>query len=126
MGDFGQVSFEFNAGNTPGHLIFVAFEGDQTGNSNTLAREFEIPLATIGNPTAVNFFASYGSNTNFMSNESNPIEAFNAGANPGFDNNGTFTPVVHANYNQFVIPEPASIGLLGLSAVGLMRRRRSH
>lgn len=126
MGGFGQVSFELNAGNAPGHLIFVGFEGDQTGNSDTLAREFEIPMSTIGNPTEVNFFVSYGSDTNFMSNESMPVEAFNAGPNPGFDNNGTFTPVVHGNHHQFVVPEPASLGVLGMGMFGLLGRRRSR
>jgi hypothetical protein len=125
MGQFGQVSFELAAGGN-NSLIFVAFENDQTGNSNTLAREFEIPLATIGNPSAINFFVSYGSDTNYMSNESIPAEAFNAGPNPGTDNAGTNTAVVRNNYNEFVVPEPASIGLLGMSLMGLMRRRRSR
>jgi hypothetical protein len=122
MGGFGQVSFELTAGS----LNFISFQGDQTGNSASLAREFAIPLSSIGNPTTVDFMVSYGSDTNFMSNESMPIEAFNAGANPGFDNNGTFTPVVHGNHDQFIVPEPASIGMLGLSMFGLLGRRRAR
>ena len=50
-----------------------------------------------------------------MSNESVPPDAFNGGANPGFDNGGS--PVVHANYDQFVIvPEPSSLALFWHSA----------
>ena len=118
IGGFGQVSFEL----TSGSLNFIAFEGDQTGNSAALAREFEIPLATLGNPKSLDFFVSYGSDTNFMSNESVPGEAFNFGGNPGFDNGGN--PVVRSNFDQFVVPEPASLGLVGVAALALSRARR--
>jgi hypothetical protein len=121
-GQFGEVSFEL----TTGSLNFLDFQNDQTGGSATLAREFAIPLATLGNPTAVDFFATYGSDTNYMSNESIPGDTFNAGPNPGFDNNGTFAPLVHSTYDQFLVPEPASLGLLLLSASALFPRRRAR
>jgi hypothetical protein len=119
IGGFGQVSFELKEG----ELGFIGFESDQNGNSSTLAREFEIPWSVIGTPTSVNFFVSYGSDTNFMSNESMPIEAFNAAGNPGFDNGGA--PVVRENYHQFNVPEPTSIALAALGAVLLSRRHRA-
>ena len=120
IGGFGEVSFEL----TGGSLNFLAFQGDQTGNSPALAREFAIPKASIGNPSAIDFFVSYGSDTNFMSNESIPVDAFNASGNPGFDNNGTLLPVVHANNDRFLLPEPGSLGLLGIAATRLLGRRR--
>jgi hypothetical protein len=120
IGQFGEVSFEL----TNGALNFISFQNDQTGNSNTLAREFAIPRASLGDPSAVNFFVSYGSDTNFMSNESIPLEGFNAGANPGFGAGGG--TVVHANHDQFLVPEPASIGLIGMGWIAGMRRRRQH
>ena len=122
IGGFGIVTFELTAGNTPNHLNFVDFDGTFTGNNPALAREYSLPLASIGNPSVVNFFVSYGSDTNFMSNESIPAEGFNLGSNPGF---GTPTePVLHDNYDQLVIPEPASIGLLGLVSLAAFRRQR--
>jgi hypothetical protein len=125
IGGFGQVSFELNEGNTPGHLGFLSFEGDQTGNSASLAREFEIPLSTLGNPQTINFLASYGSDTNFMSNESIPADTFNSGGNPGFDNNGTGAPVVRTTFGTFNVPEPASMALAAIGAFLLGRRRRA-
>jgi hypothetical protein len=125
IGQFGIVLFELNAGNTPGHLNFVQFDGTFTGNNAALAREIAIPRANLGNPAGViNFFASYGSDTNFMSNESIPSEVFNAGGNPGFDNGGI--PVVREFHDQFImIPEPSSLALLTMGALLVLRRRRA-
>jgi hypothetical protein len=120
IGQFGEVSFELTAGS----LNFISFQGDQTGNNAALAREFAIPKSSIGNPSQIQFFVSYGSDTNFMSNESVPADAFNAGPNPGFDNNGTFLPVVHSTNDQFLLPEPGSIALLAIGGVACLGRRR--
>jgi len=125
-GSFGIVLFELNAGNAPNHLQFVDYVGGIfTGNSAAVARELVISRASLGNPAgAINFLASYGSDTNFMSNESLPAEAFNAGGNPGFDNGGS--PVLRENYDQFnMIPEPSSFTLLAIGALGFLQRRRS-
>lgn len=125
FGGFGTVSFELNAGSAPNHLNFVAFENDQTGTSDSLVREFTLPLATLGNPTTIDFFMAYGSDTNFMSNESLPGGSVNAGLNPGFDNadNGG-GDVIWENYNQFVIPEPSASLLGTFAGLFLLRRRR--
>jgi hypothetical protein len=123
FGSFGTVVFELNAGNTPSHLQFQIFQGDQTSNNPAIVREIALPLALLGNPGRVDFFAAYGSDTNFMSNESIPASPLNGGGNPGFDNGGS--EVTFENANRFVIPEPSTmlLGLGCLFAVMLPRRR---
>ncbi len=126
IGGFGIVVFELNAGSTPNHLTFVQFDGTFTGNSATLVREIAIPLASIGSGPAdvIDFFVNYSSDTNFMSNESIPGQPFNSGGNLGFDNDGSSNPVDHPNFDRFNTPEPASVAMLALGAVVVMRRRR--
>jgi hypothetical protein len=122
IGTFGIVSFEL----TTGSLNFINFSGTFTGNAVPF-REYAIPLASIGSPSVIDFFVSYGSNSNFMSNESIPPDAFNAGGNPGFDNVGTGLPLVHSNFDRFVsapVPEPATAGLLVLGGAAMLIRRR--
>lgn len=135
FGNFGTVVFELNAfgagfDETPanpqnGHLAFQIFQGDQVSNDPMIAREIAIPLALLGNPSVVDFFVAYSSESGFNSNESLPGSALNAGANPGFtngDNGGG--AVVYDNYNQFVvIPEPASALLVGVALAGFAARR---
>lgn len=126
IGNFGIVLFELNAGNTPGHLNFVSFDGTFTGNAPTF-REFAIPLATLELSASdvvanscLNFFAAYVSDSSFNSNESIPVSpALNAGPNPGFDG----PSAGYANHNEFcIVPEPASLLALGL--LGAIIRRR--
>ncbi len=126
IGGFGIVVFELNAGNSSGHLAFLQFDGTFSGNNPALAREIAIPLASLaltgGVASPVNFWAGYGSDTNFMSNESIPAQPFNAGGNPGFDNGGN--ELAWPDYDQFVtVPEPASALLLMAGGLLTLRRR---
>jgi hypothetical protein len=116
IGNFGSVFFELNAGNTDGHLNFLLFNAAPT---------ISIPLATIGNPSQINFFAGYASGGGYNSNESLPFSApLQAAGNPGFGDGqfgGLTTGGTYENYNQFLIPEPASLSLL--LPLGLLVRR---
>lgn len=123
FGNFGSpasVVFELVSG---GSLNFISFSN--TGYSAT------IPLATLGNPTQVDFFAVYVSDTAYNSNESLPFSdpLQGLGGNPGFGDGqfGAVNPppneIVYENFNRFVIPEPTTLAALaGLSLLGLRRR----
>jgi hypothetical protein len=122
IGNFGSVLFELNAGNTDGHLNFLAFNGAPT---------ISIPLALLGNPSYVDFFAGYASGGGYNSNESLPHSAVNAGGNPGFGDGqfgGLTTGGTYDNFNRFftaAIPEASTFAVwgLGLMTVGFVRRR---
>lgn len=124
IGGFGIVVFEL-VDDGSGQLVFNAFDGTFTGNDPTLAREISLPLASIGSPTsAVDFFAAYGSDTNFLSDEGVPAQPFSGGGNLGFDNNGN-GPVTWENYNQFRLPTPGALALCGIAGLAGLRRNRA-
>lgn len=117
IGSFGTVLFELTVGNTSGHLNFLAFENTAFGGSG---KQITIPLALIADPTQIDWFAAYSSDTNFLSNESIPASSgLNTGGNPGTSAIGNFE-----NYNRFVVPEPSAALLGGLGMLALLRRRR--
>ncbi len=106
IGSFGLVLFQLTAGNTPGHLIFVSFDGTWTGTdgSSPQVREWMIPLATLGvsGGGTIDFFAGYVSNSGFGSNESiPPWAAMNGQPSIGFN---TFSPGYR--FDRFVVYTP--------------------
>jgi hypothetical protein len=118
------VLFELTAGNTPGHLIFQQFAG------GTLS--MTIPLALLGNPAAIDFFAAYSSGDGYNSNESLPrtTAGANQAGNPGFGDGqfgGLNTGAVYDNFDRFRtgIPEPTTVFVWGLllGTVGLFSHR---
>jgi hypothetical protein len=124
IGNFGSVLFELNAGNTDGHLNFMIFNG---------AQNISIPLAAIGNPAYVDFFAGYTSGGGYNSNESLPFTTagINQNGNPGFGDGqfgGLTTGGTYDNFNRFfttAVPEATTFAVwgLGLMTVGFVRRR---
>lgn len=126
IGQFGIVVFQLVPGT---NLNFVQYDGTFTGNDPNLVREIAIPLASLGLTggvaSQVNFFAGYGSDTNYMSDEAVPAQSFSGIANLGFDNNGSGLPVNWTNYDQFItVPEPTTLGLLLMGALAMLYRRR--
>jgi hypothetical protein len=124
IGNFGAVLFELNAGNTPGHLNFVQFNG---------AQNITIPLTTLGNPWHIDFFAGYASGGGYNSNESLPgtTNGINQNGNPGFGDGqfgGLNTGGTYDNFNRFHtgLPEPGTVvvwSLILMTGVVAARKR---
>jgi hypothetical protein len=127
LGSFGSVLFELTAGNTPGHLNFLSFDGNGAN-----LRVLTIPLATLGLSAGSNldFFAAYVSDSGYASNESIPANpALQANGNPGFGDGqfgGTIGTPGYENFNRFVVvPAPGALALVGLGGLVAARRRRA-
>ena len=125
IGSFGSVLFELNAGNTSGHLQFQLFNA---------APNITIPLALLGNPTHIDFFAGYSSGGGYNSNESLPYttNGINQSGNPGFGDGqfgGLNTGGTYDNFNRFytvaAVPEASTVCIWGIIFVsGVVLRRR--
>jgi hypothetical protein len=122
-GGFGQVSFQLNAGNTPGHLIFEEFSGQFTGNDPALVREFVLSKDRYNIGEGFRFLAGYISDSGFTSDETIPSQGFTGMGNPGFGEAGG--RLGWLNYNEFnKIPAPGAVGVMGMGLLALARRRR--
>lgn len=121
IGNFGIVSFEL----TSGSLNFIDFDGSFTGNAANF-REYDIARTalSLGAPGAgFDFIVGYGSGDNFMSNESMPGQAFNAGGNLGYGSQGG--TVLWEHYDRFeAVPEPGTMLALGAGLAAFAARRR--
>jgi hypothetical protein len=121
IGNFGSVLFELQP--APNPLTFHVFNPAPT---------ITIPLALLGNPGYIDFFAGYSSGGGYNSNESLPYSnPLNSNGNPGFGDGqfgGLNTGGNYENFNRFVtsaIPEPGTAFVWGLVlvTVGLIAQR---
>lgn len=112
-----SVGFELASGGD-GSLIYAGNYNNTGGGTHTIF----FSLAQLGNPGYVNWFAAYCSETNYNSNESMPASGgLNSAGNPGFDG----PSAGYENWNQYVIPSPGAMALLGLGGLAAGRRRRA-
>ncbi len=130
VGNFGNVLFELNAGNTLGHLNFLDFQGANPVLNDPLG--YAIPLALLGVAPggSIDFLVAYTSDSGFLSNESIPAyDPLQNNGNPGFGD-GQFGGSVGSpgigNFDRFVtVPTPGALALFGFGAMALSRRRRA-
>ncbi|HYO09614.1 MAG TPA: PEP-CTERM sorting domain-containing protein [Tepidisphaeraceae bacterium] len=104
----GAHTYGTNGSNGSANLSPV---GTESASSYT----FSIPLSLIGSPTSFDLFGTYIADSGFRSTE------FVAGTATGTQGHNAFTGTSNGTY---VVPEPGSLTLLALGAVGLLRRRR--
>lgn len=120
IGNFGIVGFEL----TGGSLNVPLFDGTFTGNSPATAREVSVPKSAFSIGSSFDFLVVYGSDSNFMSNETIPNQSI--ATNPGFGVVGG--TIQYPRFNRFqAVPSPAAwsvFALGGLPLISLLRRRR--
>jgi hypothetical protein len=128
--DTGAVSFKLKDTAAHDFQSYVDFNG-----APNTTRSITVPLASLGitDPSTkpvINFFAMLVSNDGYGSNESMPASSLQSTTNPGFGDQafgGAATPPGGFginNYNQFIVPEPGALALLGIPAIGMLRGAR--
>jgi hypothetical protein len=131
-----NLDFAINNNNALGVLGGTAAANQAAAAAVTTGMEFSIALADIGSPAvgdviSISAMINNGDH-NFLSNQilgGLPAPQGNLGGDGAGGFVGDLSGVDFGNFGGFqdfvvVIPEPSSLGLLGLGAIALLRRRR--
>lgn len=109
------------------HIFSAPGAAGTGGNGAAGFREASISLAALGLSAgdSLDFFSVLISDTGFASNEGLPNP--NIANNPGFDNadNGGGAVTWSDRHRFTIIPEPASLALVGLGGLAMISRRRA-
>lgn len=118
---FGVTSFEL----TSGELGFQNHDSTFLSTDPTQAREVSIAKSDFAIGSSVDFFVAYASESNYMSDEGIPGQAFSGNGNIEFGGSGD---VVWSRYNRLqAVPSPGALSVFalgGLPVVGALLRRR--
>lgn len=127
------IGVAFNNSNVAGILGGTGPADPTAALAVTTGIELAIPLSTIGNPVGAFKISTMinGTNHDYLSNQF--LGGLPAGTgNLGGDGAGGFTGSLSGvNLNQFagnqyfIVPEPATLGLMAMGAMTLCRRRRA-
>ena len=147
----GTTDLESTSAQTTGDGVTVTFSGSTVGDSPMPVDNFGIELKSLGDLLNITFNSNvsvtgYGLGAGESSNtgsiefyvDDGPSQ-FNSGVSTGsyslatpiavnagsvFTINNNASDIVSLNALTFTVPEPVSLGLLGLAGLAMVRRRR--